>query len=181
MTQEGIHGNEQQPNADHDAMLPFTRFTIGAGDYTPGYLRVGLQSTWAHRLALPVLFYSPAQFLFWRERPEAGHDRPELKYWEHIPTVWDDTKVIDGAIGEYIIMARRSGAMWYVGGITNTNARSVVLNCSFLTPGKQYKATIYTDDVLSDDKVTIETKSVSCKDKLTFNLKSSGGFALKIE
>lgn len=93
----------------------------------------------------------------------------------------DDTKVIDGAIGEYIIMARRSGAMWYVGGITNTNARSVVLNCSFLTPGKQYKATIYTDDVLSDDKVTIETKSVSCKDKLTFNLKSSGGFALKIE
>ena len=181
VTQEGIHGNEQQPNADHDAMLPFTRFTIGAGDYTPGYLRVGLQSTWAHRLALPVLFYSPAQFLFWRERPEAGHDRPELKYWEHIPTVWDDTKAIDGAIGEYIIMARRSGAMWYVGGITNTNARSVVLNCSFLTPGKQYKATIYTDDVLSDDKVTIETKSVSCKDKLTFNLKSSGGFALKIE
>lgn len=181
ITQEGIHGNEQQPNADHDAMLPFTRFTIGAADYTPGYLRAGLQSTWTHRLALPVLFYSPAQFLFWRERPEARHDRPELKLWEHIPTVWDDTKVIDGAIGEYIMIARRSGSSWYVGGITNANTRTLVLDCSFLKPGQQYKATIYTDNMLSEDKVDIETQKVSSRDKLTFNMKGNGGFALKIE
>lgn len=181
ITQEGIHGNEQQPNADHDAMLPFTRFTIGAGDYTPGYLRAGLQSTWAHRLALPILFYSPAQFLFWRERPEARHDRLELKLWENIPTVWDDTKVIDGSVGEYAVIARRSGTTWYVGGITNANARTLVLDCSFLKSGKQYKATIYTDDTLSEDKVDIETRKVSGKDKLTFNLKNSGGFALRIE
>lgn len=181
ITQEGIHGNEQQPNADHDAMLPFTRFTIGAGDYTPGYLRDGLQSTWTHRLALPILFYSPVQFLFWRERPEALHERPELKFWEHIPTVWDDTKVIDGAIGEYAVIARRSGSIWYVGGITNTNARTLVLDCSFLKSGQQYKATIYTDNMLSGDKVDIETRKVSSKNKLTFNMKGSGGFALKIE
>ena len=181
ITQEGIHGNEQQPNADHDAMLPFTRFTIGAGDYTPGYLRPGLQSTWVHRLALPVLFYSPAQFLFWRERPGVDHERPELEYWEHIPTVWDDTKVIDGAIGEYAIIARRSDSTWYVGGITNTNARTVVLPLSFLDSRKRYKATIYTDDVHSTDNVTIEKRKVSAEDKLTFNLKGSGGVALKIE
>lgn len=181
ITQEGIHGNEQQPNADHDAMLPFTRFTIGAGDYTPGYLRTGLQSTWTHRLALPIIFYSPAQFLFWRERPEARHDRPELNFWKYIPTVWDDTKVVDGAIGEYIMIARRSGSSWYVAGITNANTRSLVLDCSFLKNGQQYKATIYTDNVLSEDKVDIETRKVSSKDKLTFNMKSSGGFALKIE
>ncbi|MDD4198922.1 MAG: glycoside hydrolase family 97 N-terminal domain-containing protein [Paludibacter sp.] len=181
ITQEGIHGNEQQPNADHDVMLPFTRFTIGAGDYTPGYLREGLQSTFTHRLALPIIFYSPAQFLFWRERPEARHDRPELKLWEHIPTVWDYTKVIDGAIGEHVIIARRNGSTWYVGGITNTNARTMILDCSFLNRGKQYKATIYTDNLLSEDKVDIETRKVSSKDKITFNLKKSGGFALKIE
>lgn len=181
ITQEGIHGNEQQPNADHDVMLPFTRFTIGAGDYTPGYLRAGLQSTWAHRLALPILYYSPAQFLFWRERPEARHDRPELKLWEHIPTVWDDTKVIDGAIGEYVMIARRSGSTWYVGGITNANARMLVLDCSFLKPGRHYKATIYTDNSLSPDKVDIESRKLTSKDKVTFNLKGSGGFALKIE
>lgn len=181
VTQEGIHGNEQQPNADHDVMLPFTRFIIGAGDYTPGYLRNGLQSTWVHRLALPILFYSPAQFLFWRERPEPRHDRPELKLWENIPTVWDDTKVVDGAIGEYVIIARRSGSIWYVGGITNANARTLILDCSFLNPRQQYKATIYTDNMQSEDKVEIYTRKVSSKDKLTLNLKGSGGFALIIE
>lgn len=67
LTQEGIHGNEQVPNADHNTMLPFTRFTIGAGDYTPGYTRKDLQTTFVHRLALPVIYYSPAQFLFWNE------------------------------------------------------------------------------------------------------------------
>ena len=79
------------------------------------------------------------------------------------------------------MIARRSGTTWYVGGITNANARTLVLDCSFLKSGKQYKATIYTDDTLSEDKVDIETRKVSGKDKLTFNLKNSGGFALRIE
>lgn len=181
VTQEGIHGNEQQPNADHDVMLPFTRFTIGAGDYTPGYLRSGLQSSWVHRLALPILYYSPAQFLFWRERPEARHEREELKLWEHIPTVWDETKVLDGNIGEYAVVARRNGTTWYVGGITNANARTLTIDCSFLTAGQRYKATIYTDNLQLEDKVDIETRKVTCKDKLTFRMKGSGGFALKID
>lgn len=104
-----------------------------------------------------------------------------MKLWENIPTVWDDTKVIDGAVGEYVVIARRSGTTWYVGGITNANARTLVLDCSFLKSGQQYKATVYTDDMLSEDKVDIKNRKVSSKDKLTFNLKSSGGFALKIE
>lgn len=161
--------------------MPFTRFSIGAGDYTPGYLNAGLQGTWTYRLALPILYNSPAQFLFWRERPKARHDRPELKLWEHIPTVWDDTKVIDSAIGEYIMIARRSGSTWYVGGITNANASTLVLDCSFLKSGRHYKATIYTDNIQSSDKVDIENRKVTSRDKLTFNLKESGGFALKIE
>lgn len=180
LTQEGIHGNEQNPNADHDAMLPFTRFTIGAGDYTPGYCRDDLQSTWAHKLALPIIFYSPAQFIFWREKISDCHERLELKLWEHIPTVWDDTRVLAGEIGEYIIVARRSGKDWYVGGITNTASRDLPMDFSFLQPGKKYKATVYNDDPKSDELVSITERRVSAKDKLALSLKSSGGFALKI-
>ena len=180
LTQEGIHGNEQNPNADHDVMLPFTRFTIGAGDYTPGYCRDDLQSTWAHRLALPIVYYSPAQFLFWREKLSECHERPELELWENIPTVWDDTKVLSGEIGEYIIVARRSGKDWYVGGITNTTSRQVELDFSFLQSGRKYKAVFYTDDTKSDDKVTITETRVSFRDKHPLWLKASGGFSMKI-
>lgn len=180
LTQEGIHGNEQNPNADHDAMLPFTRFTIGAGDYTPGYCRGDLQSTRAHRLALPVIYYSPAQFIFWRERPDECHERAELKLWEKMPTVWDDTKVIAGEIGEYIIVARRSGKDWYIGGITNTVSRRLVLDFSFLSSGKKYKTVLYADDPKQADKVSITESRVSAKDKMPLLLKASGGFVLKI-
>lgn len=180
ITQEGIHGNEQNPNADHDVMLPFTRFTIGAGDYTPGYCRGDLQSTWAHKLALPIIYYSPAQFIFWREKPGECHERPELKLWENIPTVWNDTKVVSGEIGEYIVVARRSGSTWYVGGITNTSARVLEMDFSFLNPGKKYKVTIYNDDKKSDDSVGIVEKRITSKDKMSLPLKASGGFAMKL-
>ena len=180
LTQEGIHGNEQVPNADHNVMLPFTRFTSGAGDYTPGYTRKDLQTTFAHRLALPVLYYSPAQFLFWNEKLTEEHKRPELEFWRNIPTTWQDTKFLSGEIGEYAVVARRSGTTWYVGGITNTNARHLEINCSFLSSGKKYKATIYTDDDIYPGKVKIVEKRITSKTKLSFNLQGSGGFSLKI-
>ena len=180
LTQEGIHGNEQVPNADHNTMLPFTRFTIGAGDYTPGYTRKDLQTTFAHRLALPVIYYSPAQFLFWNEKLTDEHKRPELDFWKNIPTVWQDTKFLLGEIGEYAVVARRSGTTWYVGGITNTNARCLQLDCSFLSSDKKYIATIYTDDVEVPGKIKITTRKITLKTKLSFMLQRSGGFSLKI-
>ncbi|MCD8165727.1 MAG: glycoside hydrolase family 97 protein [Bacteroides sp.] len=180
LTQEGIHGNEQNPNADHDVMLPFTRFTIGAGDYTPGYCRGDLQSTYAHRLALPVIYYSPAQFLFWREKISECHERPELELWEHLPIVWEDTRVLSGEIGEYIVVARRSGNSWYIGGITNTHARTIELDLSFLPAGYTYKATCYTDKDLFSGEVEIRRKPVRRIDKITFPLQPSGGFAVRI-
>lgn len=180
LTQEGIHGNEQVPNADHNVMLPFTRFTSGAGDYTPGYTRKDLQTTFAHRLALPVLYYSPAQFLFWNEKLTEEHKRPELEFWRNIPTTWQDTKFLSGEIGEYAVVARRSGSTWYVGGITNINARHLEIDCSFLSSGKKYKAMIYTDDDIYQGKVKIVEKRIISKTKLSFNLQGSGGFSLKI-
>ena len=119
LTQEGIRGNEHLPTATHDATLPFTRFTIGAGDYTPGYCRPDLKSRWAHKLAMGVIVYSPAQFLFWNEKLDPCHERLELEFWKDIPTTWDDTKVLKGEIGKYAVIARKSGTSWYIGGITN--------------------------------------------------------------
>ena len=178
LTQEGIHGNEQVPNADHNVMLPYTRFTSGAGDYTPGYTRDALQPKHIHRLALPVLYYSPAQFLFWIEKINDEHNRPELEFWRNIPTTWDETRFLSGNIGEYAIVARRKASTWYVGGITNTQPREVEVDCSFLTPGMRYVATLYTEG--QNDTVDSKQITLDAKQTLRLPLQSSGGFTLKI-
>lgn len=85
-----------------------------------------------------------------------------------------------GEIGEYAVVARRSGTTWYVGGITNTNARCLQLDCSFLSSDKKYIATIYTDDVEVPGKIKITTRKITLKTKLSFMLRRSGGFSLKI-
>lgn len=180
LTQEGIHGNEQNPDANHSATLPFVRFTIGAADFTPGYFKKALKTSWTHKLALPILFYSPAQFLFWVERLDEQEPRPELALWKDLPVTWDDTKVLDGEIGEYAIVARRKGKDWYVGGITNNNARSLDLSFDFLEPDKKYDIAIYTD-ATDENKVNIEQKrKITNKEILTLFLIPSGGFAMKI-
>lgn len=180
LTQEGVHGNEQVPNADHNATLPFTRFTCGAADYTPGYTRKDLQTTFAHRLALPVIYYSPAQFLFWNEKLTDEHKRPELEFWKNIPTTWQDTQFLSGEIGEYAVVARRSGTTWYVGGITNTNGRVITVDFSFLKPDRMYKVVLYKDDIENPRQIKIVRDKVSSGSKMRMELMPSGGFAMKI-
>lgn len=177
VTQEGIHGTEQEPNADHSCMLPYTRFTIGAGDFTPGFGRKTLQTTFAHRLALAVIYYSPAQFLFWNEKITEEHSRPELEFWKNLPTTWDQTEFLSGDIGESAVVARRKGNTWYIGGITNTNARNIGVDLGFLGKGR-HTASIYTDN--EDGSVSITTKTVTASTHLDFNLMPSGGFDIKI-
>lgn len=179
LTQEGVMGNEHTPDANHNATLPFTRYSIGAADYTPGYCRETLQNTWVHRLALPVIYYSPAQFLFWGESITDCHDRPELAYWRNIPTTWDDTKVLDGQIGEFINVARQKKGKWYVAGITNQEPRSVTIDFSFLEKDMIYDATIYTDTIVDDNPdVKIRREIVHSGSSITFDLMPSGGFAI---
>lgn len=180
LTQEGIRGNENLPNATHDATLPFTRFTIGAGDYTPGYCRPELKSRWAHKLAMGIIVYSPAQFLFWGERLTPCHERPELALWKDIPTTWDDTKVT-GEIGEYAVVARKSGTSWYVGGITNDVGRLLRFTLDFLSPGDKYIASVYFDWPQNEDQVAIEKQKVDSKSILEFELPERGGFAVRID
>ncbi|UCG58712.1 MAG: glycoside hydrolase family 97 N-terminal domain-containing protein, partial [Phycisphaerales bacterium] len=114
MTQEGIRGNECMPTADENLVLPFTRMLAGAADYTICYYNNRIKTTHAHQLAASVVYYSPWQFLFWYDTPSKYQGEPEIEFFEHLPTVWDDTRVPNGEIGEYITVVRKSGDRWYV-------------------------------------------------------------------
>ena len=180
MSAEGIRGNEEMPDATHNTVLPFTRYIAGAADYTFCYFDKRIKTTHAHQLALAAIYYSPLQTLYWYDKPSAAHNEPELEFWDKIPTIWDETKIVQGTPGEYISTARRSGKDWFVGTVTNNDAREIKLDLSFLEPGKKYKATIYSDDpsVNTETHVRVSSKSVNSKTVLKFALLPSGGEAV---
>jgi len=180
MTQEGIRGNEEMPNADHNTILPFTRFLAGPADYTICYYNERVKNTHAHQLALSVVFYSPLQFLYWYDQPDAYQGEPEIEFFDKVKTVWDDTKTLDGKIGEFIVVARRSGVEWFLGGITNTQERKISVPTSFLEKGKKYIAKMYQDDdkIRTRTKVSVTQKRIKGGDVLIFDLKASGGVAV---
>ncbi|UGU18177.1 glycoside hydrolase family 97 protein [Sinomicrobium kalidii] len=182
MTVEGIRGNEEMPDATHNTVLPFTRGIAGMGDYTVCYYSPRIKTTHAHQLALSVVMYSPLQTLFWYDKASDYQGEPEIEFFEKVPTVWDDTKVPDGRIGEYIITARRSGTEWFIGGITNNDAREVELDLDFLDKDKKYVATLYRDDasVKTRTQVSLTQKKVTASTKLKLKLKASGGVAIWI-
>ena len=182
LTQEGIRGNEEMPDANHNTILPFTRFLAGPADYNICYYNTRVKNTHAHQLALSVVFYSPLQFFYWYDQPTAYQGEPEIEFFDKVKTVWDDTKIIDGKIGEYITVARRSGAEWFVGSITNTGSRKITVPTDFLDKGKKYKVKMFQDDdkIQTRTKVSVTEKNIKAGDVLKFDLKASGGVALII-
>ena len=145
LTQEGIRGNEEFPDATHNTILPFTRMINGAADYTICYFDPRLKVTHGHQLAASLTYYSPLVTLFWYDTPERVADVPELAWFDHLPTSWDETRVLSGHPGESIVIARRKGADWYVAAMTNNEAREVSIPSNFL-PNGRYEVTIYEDD-----------------------------------
>jgi len=182
MSAEGIRGNEEMPSATHNTILPFTRFIAGEADYTVCYFDKRIKTTHAHQLALAAIFYSPLQTLYWYDKPSDFHDEPELQFWDNIPTTWDDTKVVQGSPGEFITTARRKGSTWFVGTITNNDARDLRIPLDFLDKGKSYLATIYSDDpsVATDTHVRIVTQKVTAATVLKVHLLPSGGQAMEL-
>jgi len=138
MTQEGIRGDETSPSNETTLTILFTRMLAGAGDNTICYYdsRVAKNASHAYQLAKAVCFYSPWQFLYWYDRPAGspgtqgaggehagiGHE-PELAFFDAVPTVWDDTKVIHGSIGQYAVIARKSGSDWFIGCMNSAQPR----------------------------------------------------------
>lgn len=182
MTQEGIGGNEEMPAADHNVVLPFTRFLCGPADYTPCYFNGRVKNTKAHQLAMPVVYYSPITFLYWYDLPNAYKGEKELDFWKHCPTVWDESKALEGEIGEYIVQARRSGNDWFVGAMNGLQTRDITLNTAdFLQKGKKYRVEIYNDDpsLQTRTKVSSTEMVIKAGKQLKLHLQASGGAALR--
>lgn len=180
LTQEGIRGNEEFPSATHNTIIPLTRMLCGAGDYTVCYFDRRIKNTHAHQLTFPVLFFSPLQTLYWYDKPDRIKEVPELEFFDNVPVVWDDTRVVDDSIGEHLTIARRSGEEWFAGTVTNDQGRTLQVPTQFLDPGRDYVLRAYTDDPSSDSptKVKCSRWIVRGGQTLTFNLLPKGGAAM---
>lgn len=183
LTQEGICGNEEFPDATHNVTLPYTRMLNGAADYTICYYDKRLKNTHAHQLAASLIFYSPLQTIFWYDNPGLYDGEPEIKWFEDLETTFDDTRVLSGYPGKGITMARRKGNIWWIASMANNDGGNVEISLSFLDPKKKYRAEIYTDgdeEVKTKTHVKVSFRKVSAKDCLKFNLAPRGGVAIRV-
>jgi len=198
MTQEGIAGDETSPTNDQTLTILFTRMLAGAADNTICYYdgRVDRNASHAYQLAKAVCLYSPWQFLYWYDRPGAAPSKtggagnsqgaiggePELEFFDRVPTVWDDTKVLHGRIGQYAVIARRSGAAWFIGCMNSGEARTLEIPLSFLDSDKKYQAHIYSDDptIATRTRVRIDRRGVDAATVLKAALSAQGGQAIRI-
>lgn len=166
MSMEAVYGAEWYNNrpvmtrlaASHNATLPFTRNVVGPMDYTPGTFSDSQHphiTTWAHELALPVLFESG--LLHMPDRPSVyyGFSDEVRSLLSDLPSTWDDTRLLGGYPGDYVIMARRKAGKWYIAGINGTDqTRSLTLSFGRLGLEGKYGATLFKD---SEDGKSIDT------------------------
>ncbi len=195
---EGVHGLEQMkwsaPSVDqmeYDVTIPFIRQVAGPMDYTQGAMLNATrrnyypcnsepmsQGTRCHQLALYVVLDSPFNMLC--DSPTNYLREPEsTKFIAEIPTVWDETRILSGETGEYIVTARRSGETWYIGGITDWNARDLDIDISQL--GLQGRTASMTSDGANAHRKASDHKiqTVTLGEKLKIHLAPGGGFVLK--
>lgn len=184
---EGVRGNEQFPTARHNVTLPFTRALAGPIDYTICYAHERNQTTNAHQLAMAAVYYNPLTFLYWYDGPEKYADAaawPELSWFDECPTSWDETAALGGAIGEYVVVARRHGKRWFLGAMTNEQARRVPIATDFLGDGR-WRATLYADGAAASQArltpVEISSRELRAGDRLELALAPNGGQAILFE
>ena len=206
---EGVHGLEQmkwQPatcdQVTYDVTLPFIRMVSGPMDYTQGAMNNAVkalntitnivetqyfpcfskpmsQGTRCHQLAEYVIFLSPLNMLC--DTPTNYEKNPEsTAFIAEIPTTWDETKTIDGKMGEFIVTARRKGDTWYIGGLNNWDAREITISLKEIT-GKSGNVTVFQDGPNADmNGVDYTKKSQKVDDKLTIRMAPGGGFVVKL-
>jgi alpha-glucosidase len=183
---EGVRGNEQFPTARHNVTLPFTRAVAGPIDYTICYANPRNQTTNAHQLAMAAVYYNPLTFLYWYDTPDkyAGREWPDLRWFDECPTTWDETRALSGAIGEYVVVARRHGRRWFLGAMTNEQGRVLSAPLAFLGAGR-WTATIFADGPVSgaafETPVAIRSQVVDSGTTLSLDLAPSGGQAILFE
>ena len=201
MTQEGVRGQEYNawsPDGgnppEHTCVLPFTRGLAGPMDFTPGIFNfrnpvfpgTHPQTTLAKQLALYVVLFSPLQMA--ADMIENYENQPAFSFITSCPTTWAKTVIPDAKIGEFVTIARkdRNSEDWFVGSITNAEARILDLPLDFLDKGTSYKATIYEDGEGADYStnpypIKISEKEVTSNSILQLQLAPGGGTAIRIE
>ncbi|WP_340104749.1 glycoside hydrolase family 97 protein [Rhodohalobacter sp. 8-1] len=187
-------GENQGNPLDHVLYIPFTRLLAGPFDYTPGIVDLTFEEyrpdnrvnhTLAKELALYVVIYSPLQMA--ADLPENYEERPEpFQFIKDVPADWDDTRVLNAEIGNFITIVRkdRNSDDWYLGSLTNEEARSFEINLDFLDNGKQYVAEIYRDSADADWEsnpygFVTEEKEIATGDNLVLELAPGGGQAIR--
>ncbi|WP_282124990.1 glycoside hydrolase family 97 protein [Marinifilum flexuosum] len=201
LTREGVNGGEQykwslRQTPEHNLITPFSRMVAGPMDYTPGAMnnaqkknykpifdRPMSMGTRCHQLAMYVAYESPLQMLC--DNPSNYRKEPEcMKFLSAVPAVWDETKVLDAKISDYLLLARRKGNEWYLGAMTDWDARTLQFDLSFLPKGKKYKMTIYQDGINADRNATdFKMKEIIVDHTFQYDLKMApgGGMAAMIQ
>ncbi|MEP0765335.1 MAG: glycoside hydrolase family 97 protein [Fimbriimonadia bacterium] len=197
MTREGVLGNEYNKfstrcTPEHKVTLPFTRMLCGPMDYTPGgflnrtpeQFRMGSPTqvigTRANELALFVVYESP--YMCACDHPSHYRGQPGLEFLRSMPTTWDETRYLSGQVGEYIVLARRSGDEWYIGAMTDSKARDLDVPLRVLGKGR-YSAHIYRDAPDADkhpERLVVEERSVTSSDAIKLTLAPCGGAAVRL-
>ena len=199
MTYEGVRGQEHDAwetdggnKPEHQTVCPFIRGLAGPMDYTfgtfdfsnPNYPFCRVQTTLAKQLAQYVVIYSPLQMA--SDDPYAYEGKKAFDFIKDVPCDWHESHVIDAVIGDYVITARRDrdSEDWYIGAITDENARELSVELSFLDPDAEYIAQIYSDGPDADyltcpESVTYSEQTVTASDKLDMHLATSGGCAVR--
>ncbi len=198
---ESARGTEFEPydgnKPFHTTLLPFTRLIGGPMDYTPGIFDICLtflnrenhgqiHTTLAKQLALYVTLYSPLQMA--ADLPESYERHLDaFQFIKDVAVDWDDSKYLEAEPGDYITVARKAKGTgnWFVGGITDENARVSTFTLDFLEPGKEYVATLYADAKDADYEKNptayqIKKGIVTNKTKISVKMARSGGFALSL-
>lgn len=196
---EGVRGMEQMGGCrpDNSVYLPFIRNTAGAMDYTPGAMNnyqphtlraerpnSGSIGTRAYQLALYVVFESGVQML--ADNPTLYYQNDDCtRFITSVPTTWDETRAVAAEVGQYVVVAKRKGAKWYVGAICNgEKERTLDISFDFLTHGKSYKLTAFKDGKNADYQAmhyNIEEKQLNSNDHIQLQLAKNGGWAAVIE
>lgn len=201
VSREGARGAEYDawavPKNDpgHVPELIFTRMLSGPMDYTPGVFSLegrgatapDIPSTLARQLAFYVVIYSPIQMV--ADLPANIAAWPQaLDFVQRVGVDWEQSLLLDGAVGEYAVLARqvRGGANWYLGGVTDETPRDVTLALDFLDAGTDYVATIWEDgegaDGMGEDRYAMTVREVTVRqgDSLTLHMARAGGFAVEL-
>ncbi|MBK8500872.1 MAG: glycoside hydrolase family 97 catalytic domain-containing protein [Saprospiraceae bacterium] len=200
MTQEGVRGDEESPTNAMVLNTLFTRMIAGAADHTNCYFAERVDEkmgSHASQMAKAICIYSPWQFVFWYDRPVgspskmggAGQNQnfiseiPELSFYDQIPTVWDDSRVMSGYPGEYAVIARQSGTTWFLGALNGENLRSFSIPLHFLDEDASYEMILY-EDVPQDSydlNIKLDTMEVNSQSLIEKVIDSQSGFAAIIQ